>query len=184
MRLRHAFVIGLGALMLDLPCEAASNRSARLEVLGTYLNEGRSLIEIDLISKDGRETTNIPLSPGRIDHAAIGEGQTRIYTPAEEIAKRRLLSTIPTPTPRTAPEFFEKETRTFYFRIIAGKITLVKPQELSPSERKRLKAFRREIERLKKAGEITMVERFVRPAATNASNQAMERTSGSFGSLF
>jgi hypothetical protein len=158
MMLRRSFVIGLGALMLHLPCEAASNRSAPLEVLGTYLNEGRSLIEIDLVSKDGRETTNIPLPPGRIDHAAIGEGQTRIYTPAEEIAKRRLLSTIPTPTLRTAPEFFEKETRTFYFRITEGKVILVKPRDLTASERKRLKAFRNEIERLKKAGAITMVE--------------------------
>lgn len=148
-------VISLGMLILHLPCEAARNRSARLEVIGTYLNEGRSLIELDLVSKDGSETTNIPLSPGRIDHAVIGEGQTKVYTPAEEIAKRRLLSTIPTPTPKTAPEFFEKETRTFYFRIIAGKVTLVKPRDLTTNERKRLKAFRRE--RLKKTGEITMV---------------------------
>ena len=63
MRPRRAFVISLAALMLVLPCEAASNRSAHSEVIGTYLNEGRSLIELDLISKDGRETTNIPFSP-------------------------------------------------------------------------------------------------------------------------
>lgn len=157
MRPRRTFVISLGVLMLHFPCEAASNRSAPLAVVGTYLNEGRSLIELELISKDGRETTNIPLSPGRIDHAVIGEGKTRVYTPAEAIAKRRLLSTISTPTPRTAPEFFEKETRTFYFRIIAGKVILVKPRDLTASERKRLRAFRREIERLKKAGEITMI---------------------------
>lgn len=156
MRPRCAFVISLGALMLHLRCEAASNRSAPLEVIGTYLNEGRRLIELDLISKDGRETTNIPLSPGRIDHAVIGEGQTKVYTPAEGISKRRLLSTISTPTLRTAPEFFERETRTFYFRIIAGKVTLVKPRDLTAGERKRLKAFRREIERLKRTGEITL----------------------------
>ena len=120
MRPRRAFVISLG-LLLHLSSEAASNRSARLEVIGTYLNEGRSLIELELISKDGSEGTNIPLSPGRIDHAVIGEGQTKVYAPAEERAKRRLLSAIPTPTLETAPEFFEKENRTFYFRIIAGK---------------------------------------------------------------
>jgi len=50
--------------MLVLLCEAASNRSAHSEVIGTYLNEGRSLIELDLISKDGRKTTNIAFPPG------------------------------------------------------------------------------------------------------------------------
>ena len=133
--------------MLQIPDSVASQRKPRDEAIGTYLNKGRGLIEIDVVSKHGRDTTNIPLSPGRIARALIEDGQTKIYAPAEEMAKRRLLSSIPTPTPKTAAEFLEKNTRTFYFRIVAGKISLVRPRDLTTTERRHLREYIRELKR-------------------------------------
>jgi hypothetical protein len=117
------------------------------EVIGTYFNEGPSLVELEIISKDGRERAVIPITPGRIDRAVITEGETRLYLPAEQRSDRRLLSTITTPTPKSAPEFLDHPTRMFYFRIIGKKITLVKPQDLTADERKRLTAAIRELQR-------------------------------------
>ena len=145
MTSRHAIVVGFLLITSHLPIHAGPRESARYDVLGTYLNEGRSLIEVELITRDGREATTIPLSPGRIDRALIRDGKTMIYTPSDESGNRRLIYTIATPTPRTAPQFFERSTRTFYFRIIAGKISLVRPRDLTAAERNRLRAYFREL---------------------------------------
>jgi len=134
-------------LVLATQSEARSQATARADVIGTYFNEDKILVELNLISKDSKEGTIIPISPRRIDRALITEGQTKLYIPSDQMAKRRLLSTMATPTPKSAPEFFEKETRTFYFRIVGGKVSLVKPQGLTLDERKRLKAAIRELKR-------------------------------------
>jgi len=133
-------------LILGTQSEAAPP-TVRPEVSGTYFNEDRIPVELNLISKDGKEGTIIPLPPGRLERAVISEGQTKVYTPSKKMATRRLLSTSPTPTPKSAPEFFENATRTFYFRIIGGKVILVKPRDLTTNERKRLEGYKQELQR-------------------------------------
>ena len=145
-RFRHwpsLFVV----LILATQFEAASRTATPPEIIGTYFNEGPILVELNLISKDGREVTMIPFTPGRIVRAAISEGQTKVYIPSKEMATRRLLSTSPTPTPKSAPAFFERETRTFYFRIISGKVILIKPRDLTTNEKKRLEGYKQELQR-------------------------------------
>lgn len=137
----------LALLVLAVDVAPFSQAVSGAEVIGTYFNEGPSLVELEIISKDGRERTVIPITPGRIDRAVITEGETRLYLPAEQRSDRRLLSTITTPTPKSAPEFLDHPTRMFYFRIIGKKITLVKPQDLTTDERKRLRAAIRELKR-------------------------------------
>ena len=136
------------ALLLVAAWKAPLSQAASdTDVLAIYFNEGESLVEIDILSKDGREGTNIPLSAGRIDRAVISEGRMKVYAPAKEMAKRRLLSSIATPSPGSSPQFFDKMTRSFYFRIVGGKITLIRPQDLTTDEKKRLKTAMRELKR-------------------------------------
>lgn len=144
-RSRVQCLLMLSALCTQLP--AFSQAASGAEVIGTFFNEGKTLIELEIISKDGKERTVIPITPGRIDRAAIIEGQTRVYLPAESRSDRRLLSAIATPTRTSAPGFLDHATQTFYFRIIGGRIKLVKPRDLTGDERKRLKAAIRELQR-------------------------------------
>lgn len=134
-------------LILVAQSEAAWRRGKDSEIVGTYFNEDRMLVELNLISKDGSDISIIPLEPRRIDRAVIGPGLTKLYIPSEEMATRRLLSTSPTPTLKSAPEFFDKETGTFYFRISRGKVILVKPKDLTAAERQRLEAYNRALQR-------------------------------------
>jgi hypothetical protein len=126
---------------------AASRTTSPPKVIAIYFNEGRVLIELNLISKDGKEGTIIPLLPGRIERVAISEGKTKVYIPSEQMATRRLLSTSTTPTPKSAAEFSERETRSFYLRVVGGKVILVKPRDLSADERMRLEGYKRELQR-------------------------------------
>ena len=134
-------------LILVAQSEGASGKEKDSEVVGTYFNEDRVLLELNLISKDGRDISIIPIEPGRIDRAVISEGLTKLYIPSEEMATRRLLSTSPTATLKSAPEFCERETGTFYFRVIHGEVILVKPKDLTATERKRLQAYNRALQR-------------------------------------
>jgi hypothetical protein len=138
------------ALALVSPLKGATPKSYP-RYFGTYLNEGDILIEIDIVSKDGREGTTIPLDPNHIDRTDITPGTTRLYLPSRSGEKRRLLWSGPTPTPTTVPGYFEKETRMFYLRIIGRKVILVKPRDLTDVERRNIKAvdevLRRDAER-------------------------------------
>ncbi len=136
----------MSVLLLGGIAEAASPVTRESKVIGTYLNEGTRSVELNLISTDGADTSIINLWVGRIARAVITEGHTKVYTPSENLASRRLLSTRKTPTPESAPEFLEKKTRTFYFRVVGGKVVLIRPQDLTPKEKERLRAFKRELQ--------------------------------------
>jgi hypothetical protein len=141
-------ILSVFALMLLAGWKTPLSQAASdADVLAIYFNEGARLVEIDILSKDRREGTNIPLSAGRIDRAVISEGRMMVYAPAKEMAKRKLLSSITTPSPKSSPEFFDKMMRSFYFRIVDGKIRLVRPQDLTTDEKSRLKTAMRELKR-------------------------------------
>lgn len=138
----------LTLLVLVAQVAPFSQAASDAEVIGTYFNESKTLVELEIISRDGKERTVIPITPGRIDRALITEGQTRLYLPAEQRSDRRLLSTIRTPTPKSRPGFFDEAKRTFYFRIVGRKVILLKPQDLTADERRRLKAAIQELQRI------------------------------------
>jgi hypothetical protein len=143
-----AIVIFALALAPQLAAAAAKSSSG---VFGAYFNEGKILIEIDILTKDGKEGTTIPLDPGHLDRTDLTPGTTNLYLPSRDGEKRRLLWSGPTPTPASAPSYFEKETRMFYFRIIARKVILIKPTDLTDTERRNIKLvdqlLRRDAER-------------------------------------
>lgn len=124
----------------------ASARTRNMEVIGLFFNVGNSTVQLNVISMDRKETTIMTLDPGRIGSTAIVEGEARVYTPSKSMTSGRLLSTCPVPTPEAAPEFFEKGTRTFYFRVRNGKVKLAKPRELTSREKRQLEAFKRQLQ--------------------------------------
>src|SRR5205085_8288054 len=109
------------------------------EAIAVFINEGRAEIQVNVISEDKKDGTILPLRPGTIERTSFAGGQVKLYTSSKDIVSGRLLFTRSMPTPTTAPEFIEKGTRTFYFRVVGGKIILVKPTDLTSKERKWLK---------------------------------------------
>ena len=132
------WAIVIFAIAIAVPLEAIAARSSS-RVFGTFLNEGNILIEIDVVSQDGREGITIPLDPGHIDRTNICPGTTKLYLPSRNGEERRMLWSGPTPTPASAPDYFEKRTRMFYFRIVARKVVLVRPSDLTDVERRNIK---------------------------------------------
>lgn len=135
-------------LVPQLKATAATPSS---KFFGIYLNEGKILIEIDIISRDGKEGVTIPLEPGHIEKTSLPPGATKLYLPSRNGELRHLLWSGPTPTPMSASEYFDKKTRMFYFRINGKKILLVRPNELTDVERRKIKWYdellRRDAER-------------------------------------
>lgn len=109
------------------------------EAIAVFINEGRAGIQVNVVSEDKTDKTVLPLHPKQIERTLFKRGQVELYAASEDMVSGRLLFTQRLPTPNTAPEFMEKPTRTFYFRVADGKITLVKPVDLTSKERKWLK---------------------------------------------
>ncbi len=104
-----------------------------------FINEGRADVQIDVVSEDKKDKAILPLRPGTIEGALFSGGHVELHTSSKNMVSGRLLFTRLLPTPMSAPEFMEKGTRTFYFRVADGKIVLVKPTDLTLKERKWLK---------------------------------------------
>jgi hypothetical protein len=115
-----------------------------IEANGVFINEGHLRIQINVISKDRKETTIFTLRPGTIDRTLFAGGQVKLYTVSKDTFSGRLLFTRSLPTPLTAPQFLEQDTHSFYFRVVDGKIILVKPRDLTSKERKWLEEKRKE----------------------------------------
>jgi hypothetical protein len=110
-----------------------------LKAIAVFINEGRAEIQVNVISADKKDKTILPLRPGTIERTLFVGGQVELRTSSKDIVSGRLLFTRLLPTPMTAPEFMEKGTRTFYFRVVDEKIVLMKPTDLTSKERKWLK---------------------------------------------
>jgi hypothetical protein len=135
----------LSILILSNQFQAALLQAKESPIIGTFFNEGHSTVEVNVVSKDGRDTTVLTFSPGQIDRAIIEAGVIKVYTPAEKVSLRRLLSTRTTPTVGLEPEFFDQKARTFYFRVVDGKVTLIKPAQLTSEERRHFEAYLRQV---------------------------------------
>jgi hypothetical protein len=99
-----------------------------VDVYGVFFNEGPETVQLELFNKAGNESTEITLPPGGIDRMVIAEGLAKVYTPSESFFSGKLLSSCPVPSETSAREFFEQASRTFYFQIRNGKITLLHPR--------------------------------------------------------
>jgi hypothetical protein len=133
----------MAASVLSLLVLSATSKSSGaigdIEANAVFINEGRAEIQVNVISEDKKDKTILPLRPGTIERTLFAGGHVELYTSSKDIVSGRLLFTRLLPTPMTGPEFMEKGTRTFYFRVVGGKIILVKPTDLTSKERKWLK---------------------------------------------
>lgn len=145
MSLKTTFLVS-AALIALFSCAAPAD-PRHSDVLGVFINTDSSPVQIDLVSTDGRDTTNLTLSSGQIDTAVLMKGQTKVYTALERLADRRLLSACPTPSLESAAEFFDYKNRVFYFRVTKGRAILLKAVDLTPHERRLLEAYKRQLRR-------------------------------------
>jgi hypothetical protein len=127
-------------LFLNTRCDASELTTIR-EVTGVFFNVGNGTVQLNVRSADKKDTTIMTLSSGQVGSTATVKGEVRVLTPSKNMTSGHLLSSCQVPDPEAAPEFFEKTTRMFYFRIDGGKVTLVKPRDLSGPERRRVKAY-------------------------------------------
>jgi hypothetical protein len=136
---RYGTIVIFTVLLVSQAKASAARSSSKF--FGTYLNEGSILIEIDIVDTDGREGVTIPLEPGHVEKTSIPAGTTKLYLPSRNGHKRRMLWSGPTPTPMSAPAYFEKKAEMFYFRIIGKKVILVKPRDLTDGEKRKIQWY-------------------------------------------
>jgi len=107
------------------------------QATGVFINEDHAKVQINVISKDKKEAAEMILAPEAIERSVLfAGGEVKLYTPSKDVVSGRLLFSRSLPTPSTASEFMERSTRTFYFRVRDRKITLVKPKDLTSTERR------------------------------------------------
>jgi hypothetical protein len=109
-----------------------------ITAIAVFMNEGRTNIQVDVVSEDKKDKTILPLHPGQMERTSFSRGHVELHTVSTDIVSGRLLSSRSMPTPISAPEFMEPRTRTFYFRVVGAKILLVKLTDLTAEERRRL----------------------------------------------
>lgn len=146
---RYALWAPLVAVLMSVATssEATPLPNLKSAVIGTFLNKGPTTVEVNIISKDRSDISIFTLSSGQVERALLTAGRMKVYTPSESMSSRRLLFAATTPEPATSSEYFEERTRTFYFRIAAGRLILVKRSDLTAQERKVLIAFKRQLQR-------------------------------------
>ena len=137
----------ISAALLATLTVGASTDPRRLDVIGLFINDDSRELQIDLVSSDGKDITNLTLSSNQIDTAAMMNGEIRVYVSTQRLSDRRLLSICRMPSPESAPKFFDRKDRRFYFRIAKGKAILVKPVDLTIRERKLLEGYRLQLRR-------------------------------------
>jgi hypothetical protein len=138
-RLRNRFgIFPVVCSLLVVSAFTALGAKRNSTAIAVFMNEGGAQIQVNVISRDKTDKTILPLRPGAIERTLFTAGELELYTPSEDVVSGRLLFTLSLPTPATAPEFMEKGTRTFYFRIVDEKIKLVKARDLTPKERNSL----------------------------------------------
>jgi hypothetical protein len=122
--------------MLALPETSPATEPDK--AIAVFMNEGHVPIQVNVISEDKTDETVFPLRPGQMERTLFARGHVELHTSSKDIVSGRLLFTRSMPTPTSAPEFMEPRTRAFYFRVVGGNISLVKPTALTAKERRRL----------------------------------------------
>ena len=93
-------------------------------VFGVFENEGAETVRIEIKNKTGNEWTEMILDPGEMTEIVITPGKARLFAVSNDLSRTKLLSTYVMPTVKSAPNYFEKATRTFYFSLRDGKMSL------------------------------------------------------------
>jgi hypothetical protein len=129
-------VIVTGVLALCTAETLGSKRGNKF--FAVFINASRASIQIEVISQDEKDEAVLPLRPGAIAGAMFAKGHVELRTSSKDMVSGRLLFSCSLPSPESAPEFYERTTGTFYFRVVEGKVVLVKPENLTLKERKRI----------------------------------------------
>jgi|SRR5437868_8738585 len=127
------------ALLVLSPLSETLEAAKDSKSFAVFMNESRADVQINVVSEDKRDKAVLPLRPGTIEGALFSGGHVELRTSSKDMVSGRLLFACPLPTAVSAPEFMEKSTQTFYFRIVGGKVILLKPTHLTSKERKWLK---------------------------------------------
>lgn len=107
-----------------------------VKIYGIFFNEGPDTIRLDVVNKARNENDSMTLSPGDVLKTVIVEGTAKLSLPSTAASPGPVLSACAVPTERSASDFFEESTRTFYFRVWDGRISLVKPQQARKAKKR------------------------------------------------
>lgn len=107
-----------------------------VKTYGIFFNEGSDTIRLDVVNKAGNENDSMTLSPGDVLKTVIAEGTARVSLPSTTAFPGQALSACGVPTETSASDLFEESTRTFYFRVRDGRISVVKPQEAQTAKKR------------------------------------------------
>jgi hypothetical protein len=114
-------------------------------VFGIFENEGPETVRIETMNKTGNESTEMILAPGELTKTVVTEGKVRLSALSKDLSPIKLLSASVMPTVHSAPNYFETATRTFYFSVSGGKMSLLKPNQAT-GMRKRWEALEKKSE--------------------------------------
>jgi hypothetical protein len=107
---------------------------------GVFENTGPETVEIETINDAGDSSAIMTLRPGDITKTVITPGKAKIFALSNDLSRTRLLSTFTLPTVKSSANYFERSTRTFYFRLRAGTMSLLK-RDKATEMRKRWEAL-------------------------------------------
>lgn len=88
-RPRYIVLPLLASLAFCAPLHAGSKKPVSRDYIGTYLNEGKTTVELNMISADGHEGTEITLDPGRMAAALRSYLRWLPHFNSEQPAPRR-----------------------------------------------------------------------------------------------
>jgi hypothetical protein len=130
---------GLFACKLVLETAEAVHRTpiAGRRIFGVFENEGPETVEIQTTNEAGDSATIITLSPGDIEKTVITAGKAKIFAVSNDLAPTKVLSVFSMPTVKSSPGYFEKSTRTFYFSLRNGKMSLLKLDKATELRKRR-----------------------------------------------
>jgi hypothetical protein len=110
-------------------------------IFGVFENAGPETIEIETTNEPGDSSAIMTLGPGDITKTVIETpGTAKIFAMSPELSRAKLLTTFTLPTVESSPNKFEKSTRTFYFSLRGGKVSLLRPTKAT-TMRKRWEAL-------------------------------------------
>ena len=129
-------------LVLETAEAVHKNPIAGRRVFGVFKNEGPETVEIQMTNGAGDSTTIMTLSSGDIERTVITSGKAKIFAVSNDLAPTKLLSSFTMPTVKSSAVNFERSTRTFYFSLKDGKMSLLEPNKAT-GMRKRWEALKK-----------------------------------------
>jgi len=98
-------------------------------IFGMFENAGPDSVRLVKVNDAENQMFHMTLAPGDIDKTVITDGKIGVFALSPDSSPVRLLSVYPIPASNSAPNYFDKSTQTFYFRVANGTISPVRPDK-------------------------------------------------------